>query len=146
MNKIKILDAGSVIDDRGEVVFANKFDMKKIKRFYIVSNHRTNFIRAWHGHKKENKYVMVIQGASMISAVKIDNWKKPSKENKVEKIILSEKKPKIIYIPKGFANGFKTLKSNTKIVFFSTSTTRQSLKDDFRFEYNYWNPWKITFR
>ena len=39
--------------------------------------------------------------------VKIDNWKKPSKENKVEKIILSEKKPKIIYIPKGFANGFK---------------------------------------
>ena len=146
MNKIKILDAGSVIDDRGEVVFANKFDMKKIKRFYIVSNHRTNFIRAWHGHKKENKYVMVIQGASMISAVKIDNWKKPSKENKVEKIILSEKKPKIIYIPKGFANGFKTLKSNTKIVFFSTSTTRQSLKDYFRFEYNYWNPWIISQR
>ena len=89
---------------------------------------------------------MVVQGAAMICAVKIDNWKKPSKENKVEKIILSEKKPKIIYIPKGFANGFKTLKSNTKIVFFSTSTIRQSLKDDFRFEYNYWNPWKISQR
>tara|TARA_B100001121_G_C18138215_1_gene366630 strand:- start:36 stop:476 length:441 start_codon:yes stop_codon:yes gene_type:complete len=146
MSKIKILDAGSAIDDRGEVVFANKFDMNKIKRFYIVSNHRSNFIRAWHGHKKENKYVMVIQGAAMVCAVKIDNWKKPNKKNKVEKIILSEKKPKILFIPKGFANGFKTLKSNTKIIFFSTATTIQSSKDDFRFKFDYWNPWKILQR
>lgn len=143
MSKIKILEAGSAIDDRGEVIFANEFNMKKIKRFYIVSNHRTNFIRAWHGHKKENKYVMVLQGAAMVCAVKIDNWKKPSKKNKIERIILSEKKQKIMFIPKGYANGFKTLKLNTKIIFFSTSSTTQSLKDDFRFDYNYWNPWKI---
>mgnify|MGYP001363171342 FL=1 len=143
MSKIKLLEAGSAIDDRGEVIFANEFNMKKIKRFYIVSNHRTNFIRAWHGHKKENKYVMVLQGAAMVCAVKIDNWKKPSKNNKVERIILSEKKQKIMFIPKGYANGFKTLKSNTKIIFFSTSSTTQSLNDDFRFDYNYWNPWKI---
>ena len=40
---------------------------------------------------------MVVQGAAMICAVKIDNWKKPSKENKVEKIILSEKTKNYLY-------------------------------------------------
>ena len=38
MNKIKILDAGSAIDDRGEVVFANKFDMKKLKVLYSIKS------------------------------------------------------------------------------------------------------------
>ena len=79
MSKIKILEAGSAIDDRGEVIFANEFNMKKIKRFYIVSNHRTNFIRAWHGHKKEAKLVKVISGKFIIVAVEIDNWDEPSK-------------------------------------------------------------------
>ena len=34
MNKIKLIDAGLAIDDRGELIFSNDFDMSKIKRFY----------------------------------------------------------------------------------------------------------------
>ena len=59
MNKIKILDAGSAIDDRGESSFANKFDMKKLKGFIyqIIGLTLSGLARI----KIENKYVMVVQ-------------------------------------------------------------------------------------
>lgn len=142
----KILTAESAIDDRGQIIFANSFDFKNIKRFYVVSNHRSRFIRAWHGHKKESKFIIVLHGTALICAVKIDNWKKPNKNQLVEKFILSEKKPKILFIPGGYANGFKTLEKNTKLLIYSTSSISQSTNDDFRFDSKYWNPWKIIER
>ena len=32
--EIKLIDADISIDDRGELIFCNNFDMTKIKRFY----------------------------------------------------------------------------------------------------------------
>ena len=77
---------------------------------------------------------------------RISNWKKPNKDQPIDKFILSEKKPKLLFIPGGYANGFKTLEKNTKILIYSTSTISQSTKDDYRFESKYWNPWKIVER
>ena len=67
--KTKFINGGSSVDDRGELLFCNNFDMNEIKRFYQVSNHSSNFIRAWHAHKKESKYVHVASGAVIIAAV-----------------------------------------------------------------------------
>ena len=36
--KLKLIDADISIDERGELIFCNDFDMKKIKRFYHISN------------------------------------------------------------------------------------------------------------
>ena len=144
--KPKLLNAGSAIDDRGQIIFSNSFNFKNIKRFYVVSNHKSHFVRAWHGHKKENKYLIVVQGTALVCAVRISNWKKPNKDQPIDKFILSEKKPKLLFIPGGYANGFKTLEKNTKILIYSTSTISQSTKDDYRFESKYWNPWKIVER
>ena len=33
-----------------------------------------------------------------------------------------------------------------KITFYSNKTTKESIADDYRFDYNYWNPWLIKFR
>ena len=57
---IAILDGGIATDDRGCVRFVNDFNFKGVKRFYQVENHRQGFIRAWHGHKKEGKYVYTV--------------------------------------------------------------------------------------
>ena len=38
--------------------FVNDFNFENVKRFYQVENHRQGFIRAWHGHKKEGKYIL----------------------------------------------------------------------------------------
>ena len=42
--------------------YNNSLELKKIKRFYIVQNKKNNFVRAWHGHKLEAKYIMCIKG------------------------------------------------------------------------------------
>lgn len=134
------------IDDRGEVAFVNEFDMSNVKRFYTVTNHAVRFIRAWHAHKKEAKFVTVVNGAAIVAAVRVDDWDKPSKDLKVYRYVLSAAKPAVLYVPEGYANGFMTLKKNTKLVFFSTATLEESSGDDIRYDAYYWNPWEIVER
>ena len=134
------------IDDRGEVGCVNNFDMRQIRRFYTVTNHRAGFVRAWHAHKKESKYVTVTSGSAIIAAVKIDNWNQPSKDLDIHRFVVSAATPAVIFIPKGYANGFKTLTVDTKLMFFSIATLEQSRNDDFRYDAYYWNPWEIAER
>ena len=51
-----------------------------------------------------------------------------------------------VYIPEGYANGSMTLIKNTKLLVFSNSTIEESIKDDFRYPYDYWNNWSIEFK
>ncbi len=139
----QIIEGGIAVDDRGQIQFCNGFDLSVLRRFYIVSNHDAQFVRAWHAHKKETKYAFVLTGACIVCAVKIDNWEKPSKSETVHRYVLSDKKTAILKIPAGYANGFKTLTANTKIMFFSTSTLEESLGDDIRYAADYWNPWTV---
>lgn len=134
------------IDGRGEVGFINDFDMAPIRRFYTVTNYKLGFVRAWHGHKKESKFVTVVNGSAIVAAVKIDNWKRPSKNSRIYKFVLSSKKPSVLFIPAGYANGSMTLTEDTKLIFFSTSTLEESLKDDIRYDAYFWNPWKVAER
>ena len=53
-----LIEGGLAVDDRGIVSFVNDFDFAGVKRFYMVSNHKAGFVRAWHAHKHEAKYVM----------------------------------------------------------------------------------------
>ena len=144
--KAIFIEGGISVDDRGELLFCNDFDMDGIRRFYQVSNHSSNFIRAWHAHKYEAKYVYVITGAALLAAVKIDNWNEPSKDLEMERFVLSEKKPGLLFIPAGYAHGYKTLVADTKIMFFSTVRLDKSIDDDYRYEAYYWNPWEIEER
>ena len=145
-NKPVIINGDLSVDDRGELMFVNQFNMELVKRFYVVSNHKQGFIRAWHAHKFESKYVFIVNGTALISTVQIDNWDNPSNDLTVDKFVLTAKKPSILYIPSGYANGFKTLSTETKIIFFSTSTLKDSIDDDYRYDAYKWNPWEITER
>jgi dTDP-4-dehydrorhamnose 3,5-epimerase-like enzyme len=150
MNKEKemphLIQGGLAVDDRGQVVFVNDFDFKGVKRFYSVSNHASNFVRAWHAHKKEAKYVLVTQGAAIIGAVEVDNWDDPSKDTEVHRFVLAAQKPSVLYIPAGYANGFMTLTEDTQLMFFSTSSLEESKGDDFRYEARHWHIWGVTER
>lgn len=146
MNEITILKGDLIVDDRGDVRFVNDFDFSNVKRFYIVKNHTSQFIRAWHGHKKEGKYVSVVKGVALVCSVKIDNWENPSRNLPINRIVLSEHKPTVMYIPPGHANGFMSLTNDTTLIFYSTSKLQDSLNDDFRYDSKYWNPWNIEER
>ena len=144
--KVELLKGGLAVDDRGTVAFVNEFNFNNVKRFYLVENHKRDFIRAWHAHKKEGKYVTVVKGSAIVGAVRIDNWENPSKDMEVKRFVLSEKSPAVLFIPNGYANGFKSLTDDTKIMFFSTSSLEESLGDDFRFDADYWNIWQVEER
>ena len=144
--EFKHIPRGKAFDDRGSLSFINDLDLSIFKRFYIVENHAQGFVRAWHGHKKEAKAVVVVAGAALVAAVKIDNWDKPSKDLDVQRVALSAEKPGALLIPAGYANGFMTLTEGAKVMFLSTSTLDESAADDIRFDANYWNPWQIEAR
>lgn len=135
----KRLEGNVFADDRGFLRFVNDFNFENVKRFYQVENHKKGFIRAWHGHKKEGKYVYVAKGTALIGAVDMET-------ESVSKFVLSSQKPSILYIPPGFANGFKNLEDDTIIMFFSTSTIEETKGDDIRFEWNKWNIWEDDYR
>ncbi len=143
-----LIEGGFAIDDRGQLTFANQFDFKEVKRFYMVENFSTDLIRAWHGHEKEKKYIFVPVGSAIVAAVRMTNTQEPDKTQQVDRFILSSRKPSILFIPGGYANGFRVLESNTKIMFFSSSTLEESSGDDFRFPHNYWGNkvWEIEHR
>ena len=138
-----LIEGGLSVDDRGEVGFVNEFDMQSVRRFYSVCYHRAGLVRAWHAHKKEKKFVTVVNGAAIVAAVCIDNWQNPSKDLHVHRYVLSSKKPTVLFIPNGHANGFMTLTEDTKLMFFSTSTLEESEEDDIRYDADYWEPWVI---
>ena len=142
----KLIKGGLAVDDRGTVSFVNDFNFQDVKRFYAVENHKQGFIRAWHGHKKEGKYVMLAKGSALVCAVEIDDWDNPSKNLKIHRFVLSEKNPSVLFIPKGHANGFISLSKDAKLIFFSTSSLEESLGDDFRFEARFWDPWTVEER
>lgn len=135
---MELINGGLSVDDRGMVTFVNDFNFKGVKRFYLVSNHSKGFIRAWHGHKKEAKYVFVVKGTALVGVAK------PKLGAQWE--ILSDKKPRILYIPPGYYNGFKTLTEDAQIMFFSTKTLKESEGDDMRLPYDHWNIWDEDYR
>ena len=150
-----LITGGVAIDDRGSVRFVNDFNFYGVKRFYQVDNHKQGFIRAWHGHNHEGKYVYVAKGSALVGAVEME-VREPmeglahdgliSPEGEVFKYILSSQSPKVLWIPPGHANGFMTLTEDTIIQFFSTSTLEESLDDDIRFPYDKWDIWNVEYR
>lgn len=136
---MKLLNGGVAVDDRGAVTFVNDFDFKDVKRFYMVQNHSKNFIRAWHGHKKEGKYVFVAKGTILLGVMPING-------GKANTYILSDKNPQVLFIPPNFYNGFKTLTDDARIIFYSTSTLEESKNDDIREPATKWDIWSEDYR
>jgi dTDP-4-dehydrorhamnose 3,5-epimerase-like enzyme len=141
-----LIEGGLGVDDRGEVAFVNDFQFEGVKRCYLVANHRAGLVRAWHAHRAEAKYVMMAQGSAIVAAVRIDDWERPSKGTHVHRFVLSAKRPAVLYIPPGHANGFMSLTPDARLIFFSTATLEESRRDDVRYDASYWNPWNVVER
>jgi dTDP-4-dehydrorhamnose 3,5-epimerase-like enzyme len=144
--QVRLLVGDLAVDERGEVGFVNDFDFSGVKRFYTVRNHHRGFVRAWHGHRQEAKYVTVVAGAALVAAVQVDDWQRPSKSLEVVRYVLSAARPRVLFIPPGHANGFMSLTDDARVMFFSTATLAESQGDDIRFDARYWDVWTIEER
>lgn len=144
--KPEIIEGGLAVDDRGSVLFANDLRISNYRRFYVINNHATGFVRAWHGHKYESKVFVPVRGTMLVGAVQIDHWGSPSKTSEVTRVVLSASKPCALSIPAGFANGSMSLTSDAQLLVFSSSSLEDSLNDDYRYPADHWNIWSVEQR
>ena len=135
-------EGGIAVDDRGSLSFVNGLNFKEVERMYKIDNVSKDVIRAFHGHMWETKWVYVPKGS--IKLVVFDIMGEPVP---IE-FTLSEKKPCIVKIPLGYANGFRSLTDDTCVIFFSDRTVEQSKDDDIRYPYDMFGKelWEIDNR
>jgi len=134
----QLIKGGIYTDHRGQISFVNDMKFDSIERFYIISNSAENPLRAWQGHKIDNKYFYCIQGIIKVHFVKIDNWELPSKDLKVESVLLTASDSNIFHIPEGYANAIESLEAGSKLISFSTLPLERTSEDDVRFESDMW--------
>ncbi len=130
-------------DDRGEftnIEFEDAFK-GEFKRCYLIKNNQKNVVRAFHGHKNENKLFYVPKGAFkfIIMHMETMEWKEYS---------LLASVPKILFVPKGYYNGFVSLTDDNLLLVYSSSTMKESKEDDFRLPYDHLGKevWQINHR
>ncbi len=141
--KPKLIEGGVFSDHRGSLQFVNDFDMATVKRMYFTTHPSTETIRAWQGHQIESRWFFCVKGAFKVKLVKIDDWENPSNNCKVFEFTLHENKPQVLYIPNGYANGFKAETENSKLMIMSNYRLNEIDNDHFRFDKNKWANWGI---
>jgi dTDP-4-dehydrorhamnose 3,5-epimerase-like enzyme len=139
--KSNIIQGGQFEDERGKLIFFNDFDMKPVKRFYIIEHLDTSVVRAWQGHQKEQKWFYVTKGCFRIILLQPDNWENPSEKLPFQEVVLKASAPEVLAVPAGFVNGFKALESESGIMVFSSFTVEESACDNFRFDKDKWYNW-----
>src|SRR5664279_4405999 len=112
--ELTLIQGGQHTDERGTLCFFNDFDMAPVKRLYTIEHPDTGIARAWQAHKIEQKWFYVVTGSFKIVVLKPDNWEKPSENLPVKEFILQSGMNQVLYIPGGYANGFKALKAHSK--------------------------------
>lgn len=137
----QIIDGGSHSDSRGTLWFVNDFHLDEVKRFYIIEHSDPFVVRAWQGHKREQKWFYVLAGSFKIVLTKPDNWDKPSPTLDIMEYTLSSEESRVLYVPGGYANGLKANEANSRIIVFSDFTLEQSGNDSYKFAENMWFDW-----
>jgi len=144
-NKIWLTNISEHIDHRGKLTFINDFDLKNIKRYYLIYQNEKNMIRAWQGHRDESKYFHIIEGSFKIVLLNPENWYNISSDLKPRIFILNASKPKLLIVPPGYINGIKALENDSLLLVFSDKSLDESRKDDYRWELNYFNCYREVF-
>ena len=86
--EISLIHGGLHTDERGTVSFINDFDMAPVRRFYIIEHPDTKTVRDWQGHKREQKWFLVIAGSFKVVLVQPDDWDHPSQELATDQFML----------------------------------------------------------
>lgn len=126
-------------DERGTLNFFNNFEMSEVVRFYEIIPNSINTIRAWQAHKIEKKWFYCHSGSFLLNLIKVENFKSPSDIIQPYSFVLQASVPAILFIPGGFASGFRALEKSSKLQVFSNFDLEQSKKDDYRYPPNFWN-------
>lgn len=123
-------------DTRGTLFYNNEFDVSAVKRMYVLENESTRCIRAWQGHKIEQRWFAVIKGSFRIQLIEIDNWDTPSKDLERFTFIVNAQKLDVLYVPSGYVTSIQSLEQDSKLLVM-TDYRLNEIIDEFRFPFDY---------
>ncbi len=139
--KPKVINTESFQNETGTLIAFNEFSLLPIKRLYSIENTNPEVVRAWQGHKIENKWFYVIEGAFVIAWVGIDDFENPSTDLSSEFKIIEASENVVLHIPRGFANGLKAIKPNSRVLVFSDLSLIEAENDNFKYISRNWLDW-----
>ena len=126
----------SYSDNRGVLLHNNFFDASEIKRLYTIENKDIAFIRAWQGHRIEQRWFSVMVGSFEIRLIAIDDWDNPSKELKPICFIINAKRMDVLHVPPGYVTSIRALTKKAKLLLMADFRFSE-LKDEYRFDLEY---------
>ena len=103
---------------------------------YVIENANTTVVRAWQGHKIEQRWFSVLQGSFAIKCIRIDNWETPSKDLESITFILEDKKMDILHLPNGYVSSIQSLEDNAKLLVLSDYMLGE-IVDEYKLDPNY---------
>lgn len=125
-------------DERGQIIFNNDFDALEIRRIYFIENRDTHFVRAWQGHKVEQRFFTAVQGSFLIKLIKVENWEEPNKDAEIYSFELSAASGDVLHVPKGYLNSVQSLEMNSKLMVMADHTLQEG-EEVLRFHVDYFN-------
>jgi dTDP-4-dehydrorhamnose 3,5-epimerase-like enzyme len=123
-------------DKRGQLFYNNNFDASTIKRMYVIENHSIEFIRAWQGHKVEQRWFSAVKGNFIIQLIAIDNWDKPSQTLPRLDYVLESATLDVLHIPAGYVSSIQAVEEKSKLVIMSDYHLGE-INDEFRYPTDY---------
>lgn len=132
----EITQGGRYIDSRGTLFYNNDFDASVIKRMYMIENENTDFVRAWQGHKVEQRWFSVMKGSFRIQLIAIDHWDNPTKDLELLTFVINSEKLDVLHIPQGYVSSIQSLEPDSKLLVLADYSLGE-VKDEFRFESDY---------
>jgi len=134
---LEIIRLKKISDKRG--YFSRIFDLRifktkfqNIKQINVSMSKQKFTLRGLHYQNypfQEDKIVTCIKGK--LFDVAVDLRKNSKTYGKWKSIVLSENDGKMFFIPKGFAHGFLTLKSNTKVCYLVSQFYNKKFESGF---------------
>ena len=134
--KPSVTKGGAHADARGKLFFNNDFDATQVKRFYIIENQNTAFVRGWQGHKIEQRWFSAVQGSFRVALIEVDNWENPSKTLQPFTFELNADQLDVLHVPKGYISSIQMLESNSKLLVLADYFLGE-IKDEYRFDTDY---------
>jgi len=132
----EIIKGASHTDSRGTLFYNNDFDASEVKRIYFIENANTEVIRAWQGHKIEQRWFAAVSGSFKILLIKIDNWDNPSQDLKPKTFIVTADTLDTLHIPPGYVSSIQSLEPNSKLIAMSDYLLG-AIQDEYRYESDY---------
>lgn len=141
-SKPTFINGGDYKDERGIVQYVNDEHPGNYRRFYIITHPDTNFVRAWQGHKIEEKSFFVVKGCFMIAVVQPLNFENPTPLENPGFFTMKEEDNLFLKVPGGCYTGIKAFAPASVLLVLSGATLEESKKDDFRLPPDTWIDWQ----